>query len=141
MAKRKKRKKRKKKIKKQIRKGGRKGRSRKRVAALILSILAIVFLIINSLTALLAKGTILENLQAIPELIETSELLGLVSGIISFLAVLWLVLAVLIAYMTYLLEKRKKLWYVLLILGIISLVTGRIFAGIFAIVSSILYKA
>lgn len=118
----------------------------KRKAALVLSIIAIAILAINVLFYFTAKSVISAEVQKavadtqIPEGVSAEAISGLFMNLLLTAVIVWLVLAVLMAWTTYLLEKGKGKWYLLLICGILSLLSFRFEAGVLGIIASVLYK-
>lgn len=114
----------------------------KRTVALVLALIAIAFLLINALYLLMARDLVITSIMQSEELsaLEEINVPGLVSSLISILAIVWLIFAVLMSCVTYFVEKGKWEWYILLIVSIITLATGRLEAAILGIVASILYK-
>lgn len=113
----------------------------KRKAALILSIIAMIFLVIYSVYVFVARDQILNQIQqSLANYPEAAAVFGAISSIIFAIALLWLVLVVINIFTLYALEHKKKVWYILLIVGIVSILSGRWIAGILNIISSILYK-
>ncbi len=117
-----------------------KKKRKKSKVALILSIIAIVFLVINSFYLLAKYNEILSEMQeAILTANASFEIAALESAIIAII-IIWFVLAVIMAYLTYMTEKKKIAWYGLLIVSIISLLVARIDTAVLGIIASILYK-
>lgn len=123
-----------------------KKRGKGRKAALILSIIAIIFLVFQSIYYLATKEIILAQIKealhefSLPEGITIETIAGTIFNVIFIFSIVWLILAALIIWTTYLLERGKGKWYAMLICGIISLLTLRFDAGILSIISSVLYK-
>lgn len=123
-------------------------RNGKRKAALILSIIAIAILAINTVYYFVAKGTLLneikEGLQKLPGDAlggkDISALVQITLNVMLALAIIWLMLAVLMAWTTWLLERRKGKWYMPVIIGIVALLTLRIETGVLCIIAGVLYK-
>lgn len=121
----------------------------KRKVALILSIVAIAILLANVIYNFAARETLLDGMrQTLSEL--PAETIGeadveavseMLPTALTTFTIIWLVLLLLTIWTTTLLEREKSKWYILLILGIVTFLTLRIFAGILLIISSILYLA
>lgn len=111
----------------------------KEVIALFLALLAIAFLIINSIYFLLQKNEIINKITQSAQV--DSSLIPLIPKIISVLFVFWIILAFAMSYIIYLLENKKAKWWYLLIASFFALITVRIDTFILGIVSSILYYA
>jgi len=118
----------------------------KRMIALILALLATAFLVINSISILIQKNNVVKEI--IDELNNASQagqvegmdaLVSLIPKIILVMVVLWLVLAVVMAYITYLVENKKGKWWYLLIASIFALILTRIDTAVAGVISSILY--
>ena len=134
------------KIKRRQRNFAAKPRNGKRTAALILSIIAIVILVANVLVYFVAKNTISAEVQkavseaSLPSDVSPDEIVGLFMNLLFAAVIVWLIAAVLMIWTTYLLERGKGKWYLLLICGILSLLTFRFEAGVLAIIASVLYR-
>ncbi len=115
-------------------------RKKKSKVTLILSIVALAFLVINSLYIFLARESIIGQMLQSPELAEFPDLVEIAQTTILVLAIIWLILAAIMAYTVYLLENKRGSWGILLTEGIICIVVGRIGAGVLAIISSVLYR-
>lgn len=123
-----------------------KGRSR---VAFILAIIGIAFLVINAVYIFVAKDSVIHQLQAtnfsqslwgISEQ-EYQDSLSTLPSALNTLAIIWIIIAAFAFYVTWRLEKKEGRWWLLLILGIISLIVGRLEACALLIISSASYKS
>jgi hypothetical protein len=118
----------------------------KRKAALILSIIAIAILVANVIVYFTAKSMISAEVNKavieaqLPADVNPDVISSLFMNLLFTAVMVWLILAVLMIWTTYLLEKGKGKWYLLLICGILSFLTFRFDAGVLGIVASALYK-
>lgn len=113
-----------------------KKKNTRKTVAFVLALIALAFLIINSITFLVSRD------QVITALTQSKDLTGVMPSISTFITIFviaWLILFVIMSYVVYLLEKDRAKWYVLLILSIISLLTARVDTCVLGIISSILY--
>ncbi len=112
----------------------------KRKAALVLSVIAMIFLVVYAVYIFVAKDQILDQIQqSLADYPEAAAMFGSISTILFAIALIWLVLAVINIFTLYALEHKKKVWYILLIVGIVSILSGRLVSGALNIISSILY--
>ena len=134
------------KIKTKIKPARPKSRSK---AAFILAIIGIAFLVINAIYVFVAKDTLIKQFQAtnfsqsfwgISEQ-EYQDALSTLPSALNALAIIWIIIAVFALYLTLRLERKEGRWWLLLILGIISLIVGRIDACALLIISSVVYKS
>ena len=110
----------------------RRGKRRSK-AAYVISIIAIVLLVINGIVSLAAHKQIVRGLIDIG--MDSSASLIVTYGIV------WLILALLIWVTIYEIEKKGSTaskWF-LLVLGIITLFSGRAIEAILIIVASVIY--
>ena len=108
--------------------------------ALTLALIAIAFLLINSIYAIVAKEKIINEILQNESLKDIQDVVPLINSILLVFMIAWLVLAAIISVVVYLIEKGKAKWYWLLILSIISLLIARIDVAIIGTIASILYK-
>lgn len=117
-------------------------------AAFIIAIIGIAFLIFNALYIFIAKDTFIKQLQTTDfsqflgnlSAQESQDVISALPSALNTLAVLWVIIAAFAFYLSWRLKKKESRWWLLLILGIISLIVGRIEACVLLIVSSVLYK-
>lgn len=124
-------------------------KNRRRKVALILTIIAVVLLLINAITLLITKDKLIEKAQqseqfkSLEETLteqELNEVLTALPAIFFILAIIWIILAVASILTIYFLERKKRVWGVLLAIGIVTIFSGRFLAGVLNIISSVLYK-
>ncbi|MGB9708197.1 MAG: hypothetical protein ACPLXC_02645 [Candidatus Pacearchaeota archaeon] len=113
----------------------------KETLALVFALVAIAFLLINSLYLLVFKEKIIGEVIQDKTIQEFGiENLSTVTNIILIIFVaIWFVIAVVMAFTIYYVETKKWKWYWLLVISIISFFTARIDTAVFGIISSILY--
>ena len=114
-----------------------KKKNTKRNIAFVLACIALAFLLLNSIYFLISKNQIIAELSKDPAIAPSASILP---TILFILVITWLVLFVIMSYITYLVEKNKKPWYYLLIISIITIFSARIETSVLGIVSSILYR-
>lgn len=111
---------------------------------IIFSIIAMMFLIINSLTGILMKEKILNSLINSSEYREVEREYGKgiyyeISSSITLLSVFWLLLTLLCFLSVFVISRYSKGWFYILLIGILSLFTFRIESGFFLLISSIFF--
>jgi len=111
-----------------------KKKNTKRIIALILALVALAFLLLNSIYILVQKDQLISELSKDPNLASSASILP---TILLIFAIVWLVVFAIMSYITYLVEKNKAPWYYLLIISIFSIFT---LWSVLGIVSSILYR-
>ena len=113
----------------------------KETLALIFALVAIAFLLINSLYVLVFKEKIIGEViqdETIQEF-GIENLSTVTNTVLIVFVVAWFVIAVLMSFAVYYVETKKWKWYWLLVISIISFFTARIDTAILGIISSILY--
>jgi len=117
-----------------------KGKARELIA-LILALIAIAFLLINSIYFLVMRETIITEVMQDESIQEMGleNLPALMNSLIIGFVISWLILMAAMSVTVYFIEKKKWPWYFLLILSILSLFTARIDTAVCGIVASILY--
>ena len=121
-------------------KQGRTGRSRTS-ASIILSILAILLLVLNSIFYFSQKEGLEKNLgeKLAQAGLDVEKMLPIMLNIFNGLAIAWFVFGIALALLVYFSESKKK-WCWILAIGILSILALRLLAGIFAILAAIFYK-
>lgn len=113
----------------------------KETIALVLAMIAVAFLLINSIYLLSFRekiiGEVLQD-QSIQEM-GIENLSDVTSTLLTTFVILWFVLAVIMSFVLYYVEIKKLKWYWLLVISIISLLTARIDTALCGIIASILY--
>ena len=117
-----------------------KGKARELIA-LILALIAIAFLLINSIYFLVMRETIITEVMQDESIQEMGleNLPALMNSLIIGFVISWLNLMAAMSLTVYFIEKKKWPWYFLLILSILSLFIARIDTAVCGIVASILY--
>lgn len=122
---------------------------KRRKAPFVLSIISAVILAINAITVFAAyvyRDKILAFISSSASIgaidAESASLLAgmLTSYSLLIYAIVWLVLTVAMIWVVRLAEMKRVKWHVLLILGILVCVSGRLESGILAIIAAALYK-
>lgn len=132
--------KKKQKIKQRKQKIEKKKSHRKETWALILALVAIAFLLINSIYLLIYRDKIISEVLQDESLKDFGDnLYHIANSLLTTFVLVWFVLAVIMSFTVYYVEKGKWKWYWLLLLSIISLLTMRIDTTICGIVASLLY--
>ena len=109
--------------------------SKRDIFALIFALASISLFIITSVYILVNKDNV-ANMLIDPNFSEMTQYLPL---IVSFIALIWIIFAVIMSVTVYKIEKKQWKWHSLFILSIISLITLKIDSFIFGFISSILY--
>lgn len=119
----------------------RKGKT-KEVIALTLALIAIAFFLINAIFLLISSEKIIAKIVETGALTEAEgiDVLNMLPSMLTVLAVVWFVMAGIMSVTVYFVEKGKWQWYVLLIISIVSIFTGRLEAAALGIIASFLYK-
>lgn len=117
-----------------------KGKVRETIA-LTLALVAIAFLLINSIYILVSKEKITSEILQDPSLKEFNieNLSDIINTLMIIFVGLWFILAVALSITVYYVETKRWKWYWLLVLSVISLLFARIDTAIFGIIASILY--
>jgi len=111
-------------------------KKKRSTAGFVLALIALIILAINVIFVFAMPGFIAN------QVIEAGAAIGegFFNAIFTY-ALLWLILAIVGLMLMLLYEKKKtNAWWLMLILGIITLVTYRIFVGILFIVAAFCYK-
>jgi ABC-type Fe3+ transport system permease subunit len=120
----------------------------KKSAAFILAVIGILFLLVNAVYLFVAKDQFIQNMQGA----DLSKVLGNISeqdykdvldalpSALDSLAVLWIIIAAFAFYIVQRLERGASRWWLLLVIGVLSIILGRIDTFILFTISSILYK-
>jgi uncharacterized BrkB/YihY/UPF0761 family membrane protein len=109
--------------------------SKRDIFALIFALVSISLFIITSVYVLVNKENV-ANMLIDPDFPDMTQYLPL---IISFIALIWIIFAVIMSVIVYKIEKKQWKWHSLLILSILSLITLKIDSFIFGFISSMLY--
>ncbi|MCX6741636.1 MAG: hypothetical protein NTX24_00455 [Candidatus Pacearchaeota archaeon] len=109
--------------------------SKRDIFALIFALASISLFIITSVYILVNKDNI-ANMLIDPNFSEMTQYLPL---IVSFIALIWIIFAVIMSVTVYKIEKKQWKWHSLFILSILSLITLKIDSFLFGVISSILY--
>ena len=109
--------------------------SKRDIIALVLALISVSFLILYSVYFLAEKAAVLKLLQdpAYPELNSVWP------TFIPVISIIWVILAVVMAFIIYKIEKKQAKWYSLLIISIISIIFLRLDTFVLGIIASILY--
>ena len=110
-------------------------RIKKSKAGMILTIIALAIMAVNVIFLFTSTNWILSTL-------EQAGMTGLLTGEALFTyAILWLVLAIIGVMLLIVYEERKtRAWWLMLVLGIITIIASRIEAGILFIIAAFVYK-
>ncbi|MBS3073362.1 hypothetical protein J4465_01010 [Candidatus Pacearchaeota archaeon] len=106
--------------------------------AMALSVAAILFLIINSVYLEVNKQRFVSELKLNPNI--SLQTIHTIPILVDLVVVIWIALALILAFSLFFLKGTKCLWVVLLIVSIISLITFRIDSFIMGILASIFYS-
>ncbi len=109
--------------------------SKRDIIALILSLIAVSFLILYAVYFLAEKASII-NLLEDPKFPELSVIWP---AFIIVMALIWVVFSIVMAFIIYKIEKKQYKWYSLLIISLISIVFFRVDTLILGIIASLLY--
>lgn len=113
----------------------------KETIALILALVAIAFLLINSLYILVFRekiiGEVLQD-ETIREF-NIENLSATTNTVLIIFVIAWFIIAVVMSFAVYYVETKRWRWYWLLIISIASFLAARIDTAVLGIVSSILY--
>ncbi len=109
--------------------------SKRDIIALILALIAVSFLILYSVYFLAEKDSLLKDLSD-PEYPEFDAIWP---PFIITMSIIWVLFAVIMAFIIYKIENKKFKWHSLLIISIISLIFLRIDTFILGTIASILY--
>lgn len=113
----------------------------KETIALTLALMAIAFLLINAFYLLISRDKVVVAILESGSLKDTdANILNMLPSLVTSLAIVWLVLAVIMSFIVYFLEKQKCKWYWLLVISIITLFSGRVETLVLGIIASFLYK-
>ncbi|UCD21022.1 MAG: hypothetical protein JSW08_00540 [archaeon] len=104
-------------------------------AGLVLAIIALALLVVNVVFVLSSTQWILEQVALV-------GLSGAVTAEALFTyGILWIVLAIVTIMLVLVFQARRtRAWWLMLILGIITVIAGRALAGILLIIASFCYK-
>jgi magnesium-transporting ATPase (P-type) len=108
--------------------------SKRDIFALIFALVSVSFLILCSITFLSNKASI-PNMMKQDSTIDPS-LIASLPGYIVFISLFWLFFAIILAFITYKIEKKQYKWYVLLIFSALCM---NFISFILGLVASILY--
>lgn len=116
-------------------------RDTKRQIASILVWVAIVLLVFQGVYSIVVRDQLVSEIdeQSIQELADMEITIDMIKITILYIAILWIIFAVLFFLAKIGIEKKKVAWGWLLALSIITLFTGRIESAILGIIASILY--
>lgn len=106
--------------------------------AMVLSVAAILFLIINSIYLELNKDRFVSELKLNPSI--SLQTIHTIPILVDLVVVIWIALALILTFSLFFLKGTRCLWVVLLIVSIISLMTFRIDSFIMGILASIFYS-
>ncbi len=113
---------------------------RKETLALTLALIAIAFLIINSLYLLVYREKIISELLQDESLKDFGDNLpNIANSLMVIFLIVWFVLTIVMSFTVYYVEKGKWKWHWLLFFSIVSLLTIRVDTAICGIIASILY--
>jgi hypothetical protein len=104
-------------------------------AGMILTIIALAIMAVNIVFIFTSMDWILKSLEQI-------GMTGVITGEALFTyAILWLVLAIIGLMLLLVYQERKtRAWWLMLVLGIITIIASRIEAGILFIIAAFVYK-
>ncbi len=110
-------------------------RVKKSKAGMILTIIALAIMAVNIVFIFTSTNWILNVL-------EEAGMTGVITGEALFTyAILWLVLAIIGVMLLLVYEERKtRAWWLMLVLGIITIIASRIETGILFIIAAFVYK-
>ena len=116
-------------------------RDNKRQIASILVWVAIVLLLFQGVYSIVVRDQLVSQIdeQSMQELTDMEVTADMMKVTILYIAILWIVFAVLFFLVKTGVEKKKVGWGWLLALSIITLFTGRIESAILGIIASVLY--
>ncbi len=114
---------------------------KKRKIASILMWVAVILLIFNAVYAIVLKDKLVSQIdaQTMQELIELGVSASMIESTILFIAIIWMVFAVLMFLAKIGIEKKKAGWGWLLGLSIVTIFIGRLESAVLGIIASILY--
>ena len=112
----------------------------KETLALIFALVAVAFLLINSIYLIMYREKIVSDVVEDETLAGFGDNLPCVANsLLVVFVIIWFALMLAMSFAVYYIEKGHCKWYWLLALSLISLITTRIDTAVFGVIASLLY--